>query len=323
MRILALLAAALLASGLAGCSSPSAKGGSSGPTADFSTLGLQATATTGVMRGLVVDEAIRPLADALVGLSPGNQTTHTNAQGAFGFAALAPGTYFVRVAKDGYNATQTSTDVVAGVAEPPVVKIVLGRNPATAPYIETLHFSGFLTFGASIGITSIGTTINPALSGALNDQSIWTVSFTVVPKWSQGELVWQQDQPAGGDLIWEMVVGGSNDHKGYRETAPSPALAYWNTSVLQEEAGNVTGAGIAYRFFGGPHPLLAPGGGVIPPADQCPTVDTPVEGPRNPCAFGYGLTTEQRADAYVHNFYNFAPPEGWRFTKDGDPVVPQ
>jgi hypothetical protein len=31
---------------------------------------------------------------------------------------------------------------------------------------------------------------------------------------------------------------------------------------------------------------------------------------------------QQRTDAYIHNFYNFVPPAGWRFTVDGDPVVP-
>ncbi len=197
------------------------------------------------------------------------------------------------------------------------------RAPSTVPYIEALQFNGFLSLGVAIGITSVGTTINPSLSEALDDTSIWTVEFAEVPTWAQGELVWSHNQAAGGMLIWEMVRGGSNDFHGYRETEVSPALAYWNTTTLQEQAGNVTGDGIAYRFFGGPHPLLAPGKGVIPPREQCPTVDTgPVLGARNPCAFGYGLTIQQRADAYIHHFYNFAPPEGWRFTVDGEPVVP-
>jgi len=74
--------------------------------------------------------------------------------------------------------------------------------------------------------------------------------------------------------------------------------------VLQDEdRANSTldpDRGIAYRFFGGPHPLCK------------------VDG-----TFGCGLTVQQRADAYMHHFYNFVPPEGWRFTVDGDPEVPQ
>jgi hypothetical protein len=315
-----LLMVALVSTSLAGCAA-GGKGGPAAPQADFSSLSLAPTATTGVIRGIVVDDAIRPLADATVMVSPGNQTTHSTPQGTFGFSGLAPGTYFVRVSKTGYNSTQSSTDVVAGIAEPPILKVLLARNLSTSPYVEVLRYDGFMQAGVSIGITSVGTTTFQGTIG--NDTTIWNSKFTQLPMWAQGELVWEQNQPGGGMMIWEMVVGGTNDHKGYRETAVSPALAYWNTSVIQEEAANVTSSGIDYRFFGGPHPLLAPGGGVIPPASQCPTVDTVVEGKRNPCTFGYGLTTEQRATAYIHQFYNFAPPEGWRFTKDGDPVVPQ
>jgi hypothetical protein len=318
---LALLATLVAAGALAGCSSPAKPDPAA--DADFSGLDLQASATTGLIRGIVVDDAIRPIAGADVTLSPGDQTARTTAGGTFGFDGLAGGTYFLKVTKDGYNETQASTDVAAGVAEPPIVKVLLARNPATAPYVETQTFNGFLSFGASIGITSVGTTINGAISETLDDHSIWNVAVTALPSWAQGELVWEQNQPAGGMLIWEMVEGGTNNWRGHRETTTSPALAYWNTTVLAENASSVLADGIDYRFFGGPHPLLAPGGGVVPPADQCPTVDTgPVLGPRNPCRFGYGTTVQQRADAYVHLLYNFVPPEGWRFTKDGAPVLP-
>lgn len=319
MRLCVLLAVAFLSVALAGCSSGAKK--EAEPAADFSDLGLQATASTGIIRCVVVDDAIRPLSNATVTISPGNRTTLTTLQGTCGFADLQPGTYFVRVSKAGYNETQSSTEVVAGVAEPPILKVLLARNPSTSPYVEVLRYEGFMQLGVSIGITSIGTTTFQGTVG--NDTTIWNSKFTQLPTWAQGELVWEQNQPAGGEMIWEMVVGGSNDHKGHRETTVSPALAYWNTSVLQAEKDNVTSSGIDYRFFGGPHPLLAPGGGVIPTPDQCPTVPTVVLGNRNPCTFGYGLTTEQRASAYIHQFYNFAPPEGWRFTVDGDPVVPQ
>ncbi|HJQ93946.1 MAG TPA: carboxypeptidase-like regulatory domain-containing protein [Candidatus Thermoplasmatota archaeon] len=316
------LALAFVAALLAGCTQGSP--GEDLPPADFDDLELEATATTGVIRGIVVDDAIRPIAGANVLLTPGDKTATSTDAGTFGFDALEPGTYFLKVERAGYNATQTSAEVVAGVAEPPIVKVLLSPNPSTVPYVETLQFNGFLSLGAAIGITSVGTTINPTLSEALDDTSIWTVEFAEVPAWAQGELVWTHNQAAGGMLIWEMVVGGTNDFKGYRETEVSPALAYWNTTTLEAEAGNVTDPehGIAYRFFGGPHPLLAPGEGVIPPRDQCPTVPTVVLGNRNPCSFGYGLTIQQRADAYIHHFYNFAPPEGWRFTVDGDPVIP-
>src|SRR5687768_18580677 len=70
MRILWVTAvSALILTALAGCS-----GGDGGKPApieddtDFQDLDLAATATTGIIRGLVVDEAIRPLGGAKIGL---------------------------------------------------------------------------------------------------------------------------------------------------------------------------------------------------------------------------------------------------------------
>jgi len=296
----ALVAALLAGALLAGCTA----GKDTAPPADFSDLKLEATATTGVLRGIVVDQAIRPIAGANVTLAPGGGHARTTPNGTFGFDGLAPGTYFVHVAKPGFAAVQASADVVAGVAEPPLVRIQLVAQPGTAPYVEAFHFTGFLTFGAAVFATSIGTTVFGPLADALSDQSIWVLNFTALPMWSQGELVWQQTQPLGGDFIWEMT-DTSNTHYGHRETGPSPALAYWNTSVLVEHNKTTLDphAGIAYRFFGGPHPLCV----------------TPPPAPSN---FGCGVTVNQKAEVYIHNFYNFIPPDGWRFTKDGDPVPP-
>src|SRR5688500_16195818 len=132
MRILA--AAALLAvSLLAGCSSPS--GGSpseDGPT--FDDLGLQATSSTGVIRGVVVDDAIRPIAGAkvtLLGEAPKDAVTTD--QGTFGFDGLPAATYFLKVHKVGFADAQQSADVVAGVADPPIVKVQLLADATTMP----------------------------------------------------------------------------------------------------------------------------------------------------------------------------------------------
>ena len=293
---------------LAGCSQSPAGADSPEPTVDFGELELEATATTGVIRGIVVDEAIRPLGNASITLTPGDLTTKSTDAGTFGFDDLEPGTYFLRVEHRLYQPTQTSTDVVAGVAEPPITKVLLRADPnARVPYVEALSFNGFLSLGVAIIATSVGTTIFGPVADAVGDTSIWNVNFTAEPLWLQGELVWQHNQPAGGMLIWEITRSGSNTPAGYRETAESPALAYWDNGTIQDN--NETNVdegddyslledGVAYRFFGGPHPLCT---GVF---------------------FGCGLTIQQRADAYIHQFYNFVPEEGWRFTVDGEPVVP-
>lgn len=324
MRILAIIA--LLTTALAGCSDSNAPT-QEGPNFEDLDYGVQATDTTGVIRGVVVDEAIRPLAGVLINVTGQQRVSAvTRDDGAFGFSGLEPGDYFLQASMKGFITQQASTSVVAGRNNPDLVKITLAAVPVEAPYVDAVTYAGYLTFGASVGITSIGSTI---YGGVGQDYAIWNHKFTQVPMWAQGELVWDQTQPAGGMLIWEMVKGdGSNQWRGHRETAESPALAFWNTTVLQNEAENVTDAdiGIDYRFFGGPHPLLAPGAGIVPERSSghpaCTTFPTVVLGDRSLCSFGYGLTYQQRADAYVHNFYNFAPPEGWRYTVNGDPVVP-
>lgn len=322
MRLFA--SATVLALLLAGCAADPPAPDEAEPEVDFGSV--EATETTGVIRGIVIDEAIRPIAGVLVNLTTGQANKTTGDGGAFAFDGLEPGTYFLTASKFGFESIQTSVDVVAGVHEPPIVKVQLVAIPSQQPYVDTISRSGFISFGAAIGITSVGTTINPTLAEQLGDESIWHVDFDQTPRWAQGELVWQHSQPAGGMLIWEMVKGGTNSFRGYRQTAESPALAYWNSTVLASEAENVTDQGIDYRFFGGPHPMLAPGAGIIPERPSghpvCTTFPTVVLGDRSLCSFGYGLTFQQRAEAYIHNFYNYAPPEGWRFTVDGQPEVP-
>lgn len=328
MRALAPLVLASLL--VAGCSNAGDSANSQGGDDPDPEFGVKATPTTGVIRGVVLDAAIRPLAGAVINLTTGGSTVSGD-DGAFGFQGLEPGEYFLQASKKGFESAQTSARVEAGIDDPPITKILLVLVPSLQPYVDAFVKHGYLGFGVAIGITSIGSTfLGGPVSETLNDAAVWNMQFTQVPMWAQGELVWDQTQPGGGMLIFEMVRGNDNNiYRGYRETSVSPALAYWNTTVLQGEAENVTDPehGIDYRFFGGPHPMLAPGGGVVPERGSghpaCTTVDTgPVLGPRSLCAFGYGTTLQQRADAYIHNFYNFAPPEGWRFTVDGEPVVP-
>src|SRR5688572_21074791 len=97
---------------LAGCT-----GGGDGPPpadepVDFSNLELEATETTGVIRGVVVDDAIRPLANATVTLvSDGDRTATTTDSGTFGFEQVPPGTHFLTVSRFRYLDQQQSVDV--------------------------------------------------------------------------------------------------------------------------------------------------------------------------------------------------------------------
>ena len=135
MRLLAALF--LVSAVLAGCS-----GGS--PKAKDVTGGLDVTDTTGGIRGLVVDQAVVPIAGAFIALSDGSgRNTTSDAEGLFNFTGLAPGTYVLDAGKAGFTQMQTTVEVEAGVPDPPIVKILLSRLTSAQPYLDFFKLDGF------------------------------------------------------------------------------------------------------------------------------------------------------------------------------------
>ncbi len=301
----------LFAVALAGCAEGSPK--ETGSDENLEGIDVKASDTTGVIRGIVVDSAIVPVANAVVSIQSLGINTTSNANGAFGFQDLAPGTYFIEAQKPGFSTVQNSVEVVAGVDEPPVLKLLMTILPGTAPYIEGISMAGYLTCGVAVFATSVGCTTFGFVADAINDQSIFSVDYAQPPQWVQGELVWEATQPLAGAFIWEIVrseePSSPQPHIGYRETQGSPALAYLNETVTAEHAAWIVEKGLDFRFFGGPHELC-----------QIPVARPP--GTPVGWGFGCGVTLEQEAEVFVHNFYNFSPAEGWRFTNDGAPVLP-
>lgn len=210
----------------------------------------------------------------------------------------------------GFGAVQASTTVNAGVSDPPLVRVLMERDPSSEPFMVSLSYNGHLTCGVAIFVTSVGCTTLQDVANAAGDASIFYHSFEgLEPQHIQGELVWQNTQPLAGKFIWE-IVGDGNDHIGYRETEYSPALAYVNATVIDEQrAAIMDEGGIAFRFFGGPMEACQM------PTDPAPPPPPP---PFQRWSFGCGVTLDQAADVYAQVFYNYAPPEDWRFTSDGE-----
>src|SRR5688572_24733399 len=129
---------------LAGCSG----GGEGAEAADdgFDDLEVEVSATTGAIRGIVVDERITPIEGAGITLRGPNveQTATSDAEGRFSFSTLAPGTYFLEVASLLHQSAQTTVDVVAGVAEPPITKVLLSRLFTQEPFVEQYKHDGFI-----------------------------------------------------------------------------------------------------------------------------------------------------------------------------------
>lgn len=137
-RLAALL---LVAAVLAGCSG--------GSPSDDSAAPLDVDADTGGIRGIVVDESIRPITGALVEFLCTGTSNVTGEDGTFSVVDVAPGACIVRASHPLYDVVQLSVDVVAGDGDPPLLKVLLTRVIFAEPYSTVQDFRGFLV--CSIG----------------------------------------------------------------------------------------------------------------------------------------------------------------------------
>lgn len=301
LLVLALLAAA----SLAGCSQAAESGGPPAPTA-----------TTGSVRGVVVDAAIRPLAGALVTLRVGDaaRTANTSADGLFQFDGVPAGSQVLRVHRTGYLAVQLPVQVEAGAAVPLQVKVTLDTDPAyRKPFLQPFKFSGLMECSAvvnappPVGRAAVAACALPGQTvGVSPTQDSFIAIHTLdagKPDFVQSELVWEAGGPFANSLLLYLdqrnrsagapSVDAEGAQAGYTELAsasgPSPL------AVHVEGAGvNRLGRGHdlqlrVFAWFEDPVPV--------------------------------GAVVEQSFTLYSTVFYGFRPPEGWSIA-DGLPPVP-
>lgn len=97
---------------LSGCAASEGAGpADAGPSAAFP---AEFDENTGGLEGIVTDDALAPLAGALVGLLDRDLTTETDAEGRYSFSKLAPGRVQVVVQQLGYGSSSRSVEVLAG-----------------------------------------------------------------------------------------------------------------------------------------------------------------------------------------------------------------
>jgi Carboxypeptidase regulatory-like domain len=291
------IAWALMATLLAGCSSNAPETAAAEPVADFEELDLAATATTGVIRGIVVDEAIRPIVGAHLVLQTetGPRETTSTADGAFGYDELEGGTYFIQATKPGYTAVQSSAEVVVGVEEPPIVKVLMVADPATTPYVTTIVWNGFIECSFRVAVPSVTSLGVNACNGVGNQDVNFPIDVIGTPDLIQGELVWEDTQTLGSGLSFVVGPKSCDDVKWDRADGPSTLVILLNKTDLEDEEDFADDGGLCYRAFS-----------YVAEESQGTT----------------GLVLSQRFDAYYHLFYNFLPPEGWKFSVDGEPKPP-
>jgi hypothetical protein len=310
-----LLARALVAvsalSLLAGCSSPPA---AEAEDATFEALALEATATTGVLRGVVVDDAVRPLANATVearGPEAEPRTATTGADGLFGFEGLAPGTWFVSVSKLAYEAAQVSTEVLPGVSDPETLKVLLVFVPGEVPFFTEVKVEVFVQcIVPGANLCAIANLYPCAVAGycepVVEDTSYVLlyeslVSLQRTPDWLQAEVVWQSTQSLSPKLAIRPSAHSPEDGAGVDERSDwvhgaSPIVMAWDRERAEEwETG--TKEGVSFEIFG--H------------MDETALVGS------------LGFVLNQRVDFFFHAFYGYVPAEDWQFSVDGPSPPPR
>lgn len=302
--------AVLLAASLAGCSD----GGKDDKPEDFELEG-RATDKTGVLRGVVVDNRIIPIAGATVDLrgaaeSP-NQTT--DAEGRFLFSDLPAGTYFLQVSSPLHRETQTSADVAAGVDEPKILRVQLERLFKQDPYPVQVIREGYFQCsqaGASVWYSSSNcadgvfgplSDMEPALSNTTDQDREWHADVGAGWQVIVFELDWDPTSDSTSNRLGMVVSTYKPTRDGAHQFAEfegeAPIRGQIDVGVEHETAGNVD-------------PTMIPPEGMTDMSffvSVREDEDLP------------GIAYNQQFKVYVTMFHYGRPPEGWSFV-NGDPM---
>jgi hypothetical protein len=212
MRIgLALTALVVL---VAGCGSP-APDGAPGLGPDVT---LDEDSALGVIAGVVVDQAIRPVAGATVELEGTGRNTTTDAGGSFLLRDVEPGTHFLTASGGGISDVQTSVEVRAG--EVSRVKLQGVYTFVPMPFHETHKFSGHIDFYGGYGHFAVQVVADAFAPGALPCNCFWNVTAGPEAKTFVVEGDGQVTVPdATGEVhsvYWEFVGDYLGDNQDIR-----------------------------------------------------------------------------------------------------------
>lgn len=228
MRTLLTLPALLLVGfGLAGC----AGGGGDG---DATPDGLPDVKPTedgkGAIGGVVVDEAIRPVAGALVTLASHQSNVTTDETGTFAWSDLEPGSYFITVSAPRFLSIQSSAEVVAG--ETAFVRVLLSADPTPLPYQQTYQHAGYMQAWAGIAQFFVESTQDNGSAlcdcrlyftpqGGLSTavyEAFW--EWTVPDPADQAELYYVVEQLEGDAYVEDYCFSPCNVHIAGDEFTP-------------------------------------------------------------------------------------------------------
>lgn len=304
------LAALLVLVLLAGCSHNATP-----PVGD----GLHASATTGVLRGVVVDDAIRPLAGVRLEIRQGSSLLHNltaATDGQFRIGGLAPGSYFITATKAHYGAVQASATIEAGVDNPAALRIQLPFLQREAAFATEYKIRGFMECAGLGGNWCFIANYYPCFAektagqrctqNLTSDNSYFRLDHEFrdlqrVPDWTQVELAWKSTQSVFDylQLRVDMVSPALLIDSAKSTYGPTPLVVNLNHTYAAKWSLGVNESMALESFSSG--------------NSACNT---------NPTAAPYlcilaTATVQQDITYYIHAFYGYTPPADWRFTKDG------
>lgn len=195
-----LAAAALVAVALAGCASGA--GPSDDDGSDVDGPGGVAGADTGNIVGVVVDDSIRPLAGALVGIPDLSVETTSGEDGAFELTGLAPGTYSLAAQKLGYESAAKRVDVRAG--EVTETSIELAAVAIVDPFVDIQTWTGYIE--CQVGTVAVLANCVP-IQNILNQNNLPNPTNT--EQIGFFFVVEPRNATVGGlyEMIWEKSTG--------------------------------------------------------------------------------------------------------------------
>lgn len=293
-------AAILLVALLAGCA-----GGAAGP-AD---AGGQAVAPgLALVRGVVVDQAIRPVPGVDVALAGGGveQSAKTDAAGEFSFE-VPPGAYQLRTSHFAYGPVTVAVLAEEG-AQPPI-KVLVERLFEQQAYRELQKFDGFIQCGYDATVIS---------SLCANDYT----RFVTDPQCPQCEHLLGDNRGTDFEVGagWQTLVFEMTWEPPLQATSERMRLIVSHTPRV---------ASHWYCSTSGPDPILLRMEVGVTCEDQQDDPDqVPPEGLPNMHLFAAvdappgqfaAVTFSQRFTVFMNFFYYGKPPEDWSFIRGDEP----
>lgn len=289
----------LLLAGLGGCL------GAGGPDA---AAALDLAPGTGAVRGLVVDEAIRPVAGANVTLSGGglDRTALTDEGGFYQFDDVAPGVHVLLVQGPRHAAIQGTVDVRAG--EVSTSRTMVPTLVTQEPYHETLKFDGYIQCGYSVSgfLSSI----------CVNDYTHFVGPYTcpdcehLVDSRSHDFAVGAGWKTMVYEMTWEpSAQGTSPEMRLIVSHFPRPASHWYCSSSGPDPLAMRMDVGIACEDQQD-EPVLVPPEG-LPNMHMFAATNAPDGQP-------VSATLSQPFSVFMNFFYHAPAPQGWSFVH-GDP----